>query len=79
MHEFIEKIRDIEGSEKIMTNASRIINREIRKERKAGLEQGIQQGLRQGIALVAKKLKGKMAVKDISQITGLSEAEIENL
>ena len=79
MHEFIEKIRDIEGSEHIMTNASRIINREIRKERKAGLEQGIQQGLRQGIALVAKKLKGKMAVKDISQITGLSEAEIENL
>lgn len=79
MHEFIEKIRDIEGSEEIMTNASRIINREIRKERKAGLEQGIQQGLRQGIALVAKKLKGKMEIKDISQITGLSEAEIENL
>ena len=75
MHEFIEKIRDIEGSEEIMTNASRIINREIRKERKAGLEQGIQQG----IALVAKKLKGKMEIKDISQITGLSEAEIENL
>ena len=79
MHEFIEKIRNIEGSEEIMTNASRIINREIRKERKAGLEQGIQQGLRQGIALVAKKLKGKMEIKDISQITGLSEAEIENL
>ena len=79
MHEFIEKIRNIEGSEEIMTNASRIINREIRKERKAGLEQGIQQGLRQGIALVAKKLKGKMEIKDISQITGLSETEIENL
>ena len=76
---FLEKIRNIEGSEEIMTNASRIINREIRKERKAGLEQGIQQGLRQGIALVAKKLKGKMEIKDISQITGLSEAEIENL
>ena len=75
MHEFVEKIRNIEGSEEIMTNASRIINREIRKERKAGLEQGIQQG----IALVAKKLKGKMEIKDISQITGLSEAEIENL
>ena len=75
MHEFVEKIRNIEGSEEIMTNASRIINREIRKERKAGLEQGIQQG----IALVAKKLKGKMEIKDISQITGLSETEIENL
>ena len=79
MNEFIEKIRNVEGRDKIMTNASRIINREIRKERKAGLEQGIQQGLRQGIALVAKKLKGKMEIKDISQITGLSEAEIENL
>ena len=75
MHEFIEKIRNIEGSEEIMTNASRIINREIRKERKAGLEQG----LRQGIKLVAKKLKGKMDIKEISQITGLSETEIENL
>ena len=79
LSKFLEKIRNIEGSEEIMTNASRIINREIRKERKAGLEQGIQQGLRQGIALVAKKLKGKMEIKDISQITGLSEAEIENL
>ena len=79
MNEFIEKIRNIEGRDGIMTNASRIINREIRKERKAGLEQGIQQGLRQGIALVAKKLKGKMEIKDISQITGLSETEIENL
>ena len=75
MHEFVEKIRNIEGSEEIMTNASRINNREIRKERKAGLEQG----LRQGIKLVAKKLKGKMDIKEISQITGLSETEIENL
>ena len=75
MNEFIEKIKNIEGRDEIMTNASRIINREIRKERKAGLEQG----LRQGIKLVAKKLKGKMDIKEISQITGLSEAEIENL
>ena len=75
MHEFIEKIRNIEGSEESMTNASRIINREIRKQRKAGLEQG----LRQGIKLVAKKLKGKMDIKEISQITGLSESDIENL
>ena len=79
MHEFIEKIRNIEGSEKIMTNASRIINREIRKQRKEGREEGIQQGLQQGMVLVAKRLKGKMNMKDISQITGLSETEIENL
>ena len=79
MHEFIEKIRNIEGTEKIMTNASRIINREIRKQRKEGREEGIQQGLQQGMVLVAKRLKGKMNMKDISQITGLSETEIENL
>ena len=75
MHEFIEKIRDIEGSEEIMTNASRIINREIRKQRKAGLEQGFKQGIIQ----IAKKLKREMSIKDISRITGLTEQEIENL
>ena len=75
MHEFIEKIRNIEGSEEIMTNASRIINREIRKQRKAGLEQGFKQGTIQ----IAKKLKREMSIKDISRITGLTEQEIENL
>ena len=71
MHEFIEKIRNIEGSEEIMTNASRIINREIRKQRKEGREEGI--------ALIAKRLKEEMNIKDISRITGLSESDIENL
>ena len=83
MHEFIEKIRNIEGRDEIMTNASRIINREIRRQRKAGLEQGIEQGLqqgfKQGIIQIAKKLKGKMDIKEISQVTGLSEQEIESL
>ncbi len=55
MHEFIEKIRDIEGSEEIMTNASRIINREIRKQRKEGREEGI--------ALIAKRLKEEMNIE----------------
>ena len=71
MHEFIEKIRNIEGSEEIMTNASRIINREIRKQRK--------EGIAEGIALIAKRLKEEMNIKDISRITGLSESDIENL
>ena len=83
MHEFVEKIRNIEGSEEIMTNASRIINREIRKQRKAGLEQGLEQGIeqgfKQGIIQIAKKLKREMRIKDISRITGLTEQEIENL
>ena len=59
MHEFIEKIRDIEGSEEIMTNASRIINREIRKERKAGLEQGNSARITTGNGLSCKKIKRK--------------------
>lgn len=33
----------------------------------------------EGMIFVAKKLKGKMHIKDISQITGLSEKEIEKL
>lgn len=83
MNEFIEKIRNLEGRDEIMTNASRIINREIRKQRKAGLEQGLEQGLQQGfkkgVIQIAKKLKGEMSIKDISRITGLTEQEIENL
>ena len=48
MHEFIEKIRNIEGSGEIMTNASRIINREIRKQRKEGREEGHEAGIKEG-------------------------------
>ena len=97
--EFLEKIRNIEGGNEIMTNASRIINREIRKSKKEGIEIGWNQGIirgkeegkiegkvegkaegkAEGIALVAKRLKGKMHIKDISQITGLSEKEIKQL
>ena len=73
--EFIEKIKNGKGDEADMTNASRIINREIRKQRKAGLEQGFKQGTIQ----IAKKLKREMSIKDISRITGLTEQEIENL
>lgn len=68
---FIEKIKNREESENIMMNAARIINREIRKQRREGREEGM--------IFVAKKLKGKMNIKDISQITGLSEKEIEKL
>ena len=64
-----------EESENIMMNAARIINREIRKQRREGREEGIAEGM----IFVAKKLKGKMHIKDISQITGLSEKEIEKL
>jgi len=96
---FIEKIKNIGRNDEIMTNASRIINREIRKSKKEGIEIGWNQGIirgkeegkiegkvegkaegkAEGIALVAKRLKGKMHIKDISQITGLSEKEIKQL
>lgn len=96
---FIEKIKNIGRNDEIMTNASRIINREIRKSKKEGIEIGWNQGIirgkeegkiegkvegkaegkAEGIALVAKRLKGKMHIKDISQITGLSEKKIKQL
>ena len=34
------KIRNEKGEDEIMTNASRIINNEMRKQRKAGIEEG---------------------------------------
>ena len=62
----------IEGGNEIMTNASRIINNEIRKQRREGKIEGIAEGKAEGkaegIALIAKKLKGQMHIKDISQI-----------
>ena len=71
LDEFLRKIKNRKDDDEAMMNAARIINREIRKQRK--------EGQAEGIALVAKRLKEKMSVKDISQITGLSEKEIEEL
>ncbi len=42
--DFIEKIRNGKGENEIMTNASRIINNEMRKQRKAGIEEGKAEG-----------------------------------
>ena len=75
----MQKIKNREESENIMMNAARIINREIRKQRREGREEGREEGIAEGMIFVAKKLKGKMHIKDISQITGLSEKEIEKL
>lgn len=52
--------------------------------REEGLEEGIEQGLKQGIERgkkeIAQKLKKqKMPIKQISEITGLSEEEIEKI
>ena len=48
--------------------------------REEGLEQGLEQGLKRGKKEIAQKLKKqKMPAKQIAEITGLSEVEIENL
>ena len=48
-----------------MTNASRIINNEIRKQRREGKIEGIAEGKAEGkaegIALIAKKLKASLS------------------
>lgn len=75
INKFIEKIRNREENDEIMMNAARIINKEIRKQRKEGMELGIIKGK----FMIAKKMKGKMSIEEISQITGLSEKEIEQL
>ena len=80
---FIEKIKNGKGDETDMTNASRIINREMRPREKAakneGMLLGTSQGISKGIAMMAKKLKDKMSIEEICQLTGLSEQQIENL
>ena len=80
---FIEKIKNGKGDETDMTNASRIINREMRAREKAakneGMLLGISQGISKGIAMMVKKLKDKMSIEEICQLTGLSEQQIENL
>ena len=58
-----------------MTNASRTISREMKRN----WHDGNKHGISQGIAMMAKKLKDKMSTEEISQLTGLSEQQIENL
>ncbi len=43
---FIEKIRNAKGEDEIMTNASRIINNEMRKQREAGIKENQEKVIR---------------------------------
>ena len=72
---FIEKIKNGKGDESNMTNASRIIRREMKRN----WNEGNKQGISKGIAIMAKKLKEELPIEKISQLTGLSEQQIENL
>lgn len=44
--DFIEKIRNAKGEDEIMTNASRIINNEMRKQREAGIKENQEKVIR---------------------------------
>ena len=69
--EFIEKIKNEKGGKETMTNASKIINREMRKRESKGRAEGI--------AMMARKLKNKMSIEEIKELTGLSEEKIQSL
>lgn len=48
--------------------------------RRQGLEEGIEKGEKESKLKIAKKLlEKKMEIKEIAEITGLKEEEIENL
>ena len=69
--ELIEKIKNEKGGKETMTNASKIINREMRKRESKGRAEGI--------AMMARKLKNKMSIEEIKELTGLSEEKIQSL
>ena len=63
-----------------MLTAKRIINEEIRNQRKQGIAQGIAQGIVEGIKLTIEKMI-KMNLEDdfIRQATGAEKSEIEKI
>lgn len=71
INEFIEAIRTAKGGEETMMRAAKIINREKRKIKA--------EGITEGIAMMAKKLKSKMSIEEIKELTGLSEEKIQSL
>ena len=71
INEFIENIRTAKGGEETMMRAAKIINREKRKIKA--------EGITEGIAMMAKKLKSKMSIEEIKELTGLSEEKIQSL
>ena len=71
INEFIETIRTAKGGEETMMRAARIINKEKRKIKA--------EGITEGIAMMARKLKNKMSIEEIKELTGLSEEKIQSL
>lgn len=78
---FIEKIRNAKGEDEIMTNASRIINNEMRKQRKAGIEEGKAEGRAIGRKENQEKVIRRLKLMNLStqQIAKAVELEIKEV
>ena len=81
----MEKVRDEmikmsrDESERYLYLREQMAIRDKESQLRSAENRGRREGREEGMIFVAKKLKGKMHIKDISQITGLSEKEIEKL
>ena len=82
---YMEKVRDEmikmsrDESERYLYLREQMAIRDKESQLRSAENRGRREGREEGMIFVAKKLKGKMNIKDISQITGLSEKEIEKL
>ena len=83
---FIEKIKNEKGDEVDMTNASRIIRREMKRNWNEGLEEGKKQGHERGLSegrslekefLILKMLKNNLSIDQIAAITDKTADEIQ--
>ena len=92
--EFKDKIEELSGNQEIIGLYDKAARdefetrlnheEELNKAREESLEQGVKQGLEQGthqrnIEIAKNMLKKKMDIKDIAEITGLLEEEIQAL
>lgn len=86
--DFIEKIRNAKGENEIMTNASRIINNEMRKQRKAGIEEGKAEGraigriagIKENQEKVIRRLKlMNLSTQQIAKAVELEIKEVEKI
>jgi len=86
--DFIEKTRNAKGENEIMTNASRIINNEMRKQRKAGIEEGKAEGraigriagIKENQEKVIRRLKlMNLSTQQIAKAVELEIKEVERI
>ena len=82
------KIKNAKGEDEIMTNASRIINNEMRKQRKAGIEEGKAEGraigriagIKENQEKVIRRLKlMNLSTQQIAKAVELEIKEVEKI